>query len=158
MNCTNKQGGLTLLELMVGISVLAIILSIGVPGFQSIMQSSRATSIANDLLGHLQLARSEAVRRAQTVTLCPSSDGENCDGSDWEVGWLLLADPSGVNEALRVSPPLHNSASLVNGPEEIVFTTVGTTANSSIFTLTVGGQTRQICIEASGRSAVGDCL
>lgn len=158
MPISRTQSGFTLVEMMVTVAVLAIVLTIGIPQFQNIIQGNRATSIANDLLGHLQLARSEAVRRARTITFCPSNDGQNCSGSDWSIGWLLVADRGGSEElVLRVAPALRSGAVLSNGPAEIIFTAVGTTANTTTFTLTVGSQSREICVEASGRSAVEDC-
>lgn len=45
--------GVTLVETMVALAVLAIIISIGVPSYVSITQSNRATNTANELLHHL---------------------------------------------------------------------------------------------------------
>ena len=51
------------------------------------------TAAANQLMGHLSLARSEAIKRNGRVTLCKSRDGAACtDDSAWQEGWLVFAD------------------------------------------------------------------
>lgn len=60
---------------MVALVVMAIVLGIGVPSFQNIMERNRAASQTNELLGALQTARSEAIRRNATHRFCTSSSG-----------------------------------------------------------------------------------
>ena len=42
----------------------------------------------------LFLARSEAIKRAQIVSMCRSSDGSSCelDAADWSVGWIVFVN------------------------------------------------------------------
>nr|WP_300988828.1 GspH/FimT family pseudopilin [Thiocapsa sp.] len=89
--------GVTLIELMVSLIVLAILIGIGVPSFQSIMQRDRVTDATNDLLMALQLARSDAVRLRTKATVCASNDDQtSCyeeeDKPPWSYGWLLIID------------------------------------------------------------------
>jgi type IV fimbrial biogenesis protein FimT len=45
------------------------------------------------LLGDLQLARGEAIREGQTVTVCASTNGTSCSNSaSWETGWIVFSD------------------------------------------------------------------
>jgi type IV fimbrial biogenesis protein FimT len=84
--------GFTLVELMVTLFVLAILLGIAVPSFRDAAVGSRVSSYANDLVASVHLARSEAIKRNDAVTLCASSDGATCeDDGGWEVGWVVLA-------------------------------------------------------------------
>jgi type IV fimbrial biogenesis protein FimT len=89
-----NKSGFTLVELMVTLAVGAIILTIGVPALNSMMSSNRAAGNANDLVNALRLARSEAVKRGEGVTVC-ASDANNavCSGADWQNGWLVFTDP-----------------------------------------------------------------
>lgn len=89
----HRQSGFTLVELLVALAVLAITLAIAVPGYQSIVASSRLSAYSGDLLASLQLARSEAIKRNSRVTVCRSADSESCGGAGgWGAGWLVFVD------------------------------------------------------------------
>lgn len=75
-----RTRGFTLIELMVTIAILAILLSIAVPGFQAFVQNSRATTLANQLTTAINLARSEAIRRGAVVSVC---------SDNWANGWRV---------------------------------------------------------------------
>ena len=98
-----QQHGFTLVELLVSMAVLAVLLGVAVPSFQSVVASSQLSSRTNDLVGALSLARSEAIRRGARVTLCKSSDGASCASSgDWDQGWIAFVDTtrSGTDAAV----------------------------------------------------------
>lgn len=80
---SGKASGFTMVELMVTIAVLAILLAVAGPNFSDMLLRNRLSSGANDLLAALQLARSEAIRTNTSVEVCPSIDGNTCNGSDW---------------------------------------------------------------------------
>ena len=82
-----KDNGFTLVELMITLVVAGILATIGVPGFQYLVQSNRMSTQTNDLVTALSTARTEAVRRNQEVTLEPIDN-------DWEVGFRVMADGS----------------------------------------------------------------
>ena len=84
---------MTLIELMVALAIGVILLTIGIPAFQTMMQGNQATGSANEMLGAIRLARSEAVKRAAPVTLCPkNADNSGCVAGAWQNGWLLFTD------------------------------------------------------------------
>ncbi|NQD91971.1 prepilin-type N-terminal cleavage/methylation domain-containing protein, partial [Pseudomonas sp. CrR25] len=95
------RNGFTLIELMVVIVIVAILASIGVPSFRTLIQNNNLTSQTNGLLGLLQLARSEAVTQRQQVTVCPSSDQATCNGADWNDGGLVRRSDGTI---VRVMP------------------------------------------------------
>jgi len=96
-----KARGFTLIEMMTAIFILAVLVSLTIPSFREATLSSRLSGFANDIVASTQLARSEAIKRNVTVTLCASSDGETCDDpAGWEAGWIVVADEGGTNEAL----------------------------------------------------------
>lgn len=78
--------GFTLIELMVTLSVLAIVLSLAVPSFASLLAANRLSTQTSDFIGALNLARSEAVRRAQPVALRSSDD------DSYSKGWKVFTD------------------------------------------------------------------
>lgn len=89
----NGARGFTLVELLVTVSVLAVLLAVAVPSFQSTIASSQLTGRTNELVSALNMARSEAIRRGTRVTLCKSSSGTACTTSgNWEQGWIAFVD------------------------------------------------------------------
>ncbi len=84
--------GFTLIELMVTLAVAAIVLTIAVPSFTTTVQNNRLSTQLNELVGSLHLARSEAIKRRVTMTVCGSTDQSSCNTSNWENGWLVFAD------------------------------------------------------------------
>lgn len=88
--------GFTLLELMIVVSLAAVILSLGVPGFQDFIRNNRHATELNNLISTLQVARSEAVSRNRRIGICPTTDNTNCAGNtNWEVGWMVFVDENG---------------------------------------------------------------
>lgn len=87
------QGGFSMMEMLIVVAIVAILLALGVPSFKYVTQSNRASSEINGMLGALQLARAEAIKEGQTVSVCPSLDGAICSGAtDWETGWIIFSD------------------------------------------------------------------
>jgi type IV fimbrial biogenesis protein FimT len=92
-NPAGRARGFTLIELMVTVAVLAIVLSLAAPSFASLMASNRMSTQTNEFIGALNLARSEALRRAQPVTLL-SADNDN-----YSRGWTVFPDLNGNGAA-----------------------------------------------------------
>lgn len=63
LNLRTIQRGITMIEVMVSIAILAIVLAIGIPNLSSWMQDTQVRSTAESVLTGLQLARAEAVRQ-----------------------------------------------------------------------------------------------
>ena len=57
------QRGFTIVELLVGLTVLAVLIALGAPAMGSYLQSSKMQSVAASYAAGLQLARAEAIRR-----------------------------------------------------------------------------------------------
>lgn len=89
-----RQRGFSLIELMVTVAVLAILLAIGLPSFQSSLRSNRLATATNELIASINLARSEAVRNPDGAAMCASSDGATCTGT-WDDGWIVWIDRNG---------------------------------------------------------------
>ncbi|AEG00555.1 GspH/FimT family pseudopilin [Methylomonas methanica] len=93
--CTKhiKSLGFTLIELMVTIAIAAILLGVAIPGFNSIIASNKLTTYANDLITTFNVARSEAIKRGQQVTITRISSTAGV----WEGGWNIFVDVDGNN-------------------------------------------------------------
>jgi len=95
------QSGFTLLELMLVVTVAGVLLAFGVPTMGNFFRNARITGAANDVMGGLHFARSEAIKRRVPVTLCTSADPLNnnpvCDASALLTGWVAFVDDNGDN-------------------------------------------------------------
>src|SRR5512139_1914792 len=87
-----KQSGATLLALMVVLAVSAILLTVGIPSFASLINAGRLTSATNELVSSLHLTRSEAIKRNARAVMCPSATGASCTDGGWHQGWLVFHD------------------------------------------------------------------
>jgi type IV fimbrial biogenesis protein FimT len=72
-----RSGGLTLIELMIGLAICAVLMSLAVPSFQTYLQRNRLKAAALGLELDLRDARWEAARRSQPVHLVFKT------GADW---------------------------------------------------------------------------
>lgn len=96
-----RIAGFTLVELMVTIAVLAILLGVAIPGMQAFVVRNRLAAINNDLMTALNLARSEAIKRAITVSVCRTNDnGVSCAGT-WSDGWMVFVNTDGDSPAVK---------------------------------------------------------
>jgi type IV fimbrial biogenesis protein FimT len=80
----SSQNGLTMIELMVGLVIVAILLATGVPSFRDWMQNSKIRTASESILNGLQLARAEAVKRNTQVQFVLLG------GSSWNVGCVTV--------------------------------------------------------------------
>lgn len=87
------SAGVSLIEMLFVVGLAAILLALGVPYLGDLLRSARLSSLTNDLLVELHLARSEAIRRGQRVVLCKAANDATCAVSGgWDQGWLLFED------------------------------------------------------------------
>ena len=66
--------GITLLELLIVLSIVTTLLTLGVPSFSGKVGEWRSRAQAVRLLSAIHLARSLAVKLSSSVTLCPGVD------------------------------------------------------------------------------------
>ncbi len=87
------QKGFTLIELMIALVITAILLGVGIPSFTQAMKNSRISANYNIVAQALYIARSEAVKGSDIITVCPRAPGDvNKCGSDWTDGLLVYVD------------------------------------------------------------------
>lgn len=168
-----KQRGVTLTELLIVLTMAAILVAIAVPSYGFLVTSGRLTSATNDMLLALHLARSEAIKRGTRVTVCktsnPDASAPDCDSSaKWEQGWLVFVD-GGVRgrvdggdrviQAYRDVSPWARIATGFNYRNYVSYMPMGTSQGSSglandTFQICVSGQRRDIVVSSGGRPRV----
>lgn len=116
-----RQAGLTLPELVIGLGIAAILMSIGIPSYRYITCSSRISTEVNSLLGDLQWARSEAVREGQTVTVCPANPTKTqcvANSNTWQNGWIIFTDVNNNATVANSGDILHVSLPFESKPQD----------------------------------------
>jgi len=167
--------GMTLIEVLVTLSVLAILLAIGVPAFNQFVVSNRLSAYSSDMLSTLTLARSEAIKRNSRVVLCKSADGESCAAAgSWNQGWIVFADPNNNANRDAGEQAVYKVATLQSGYAfdgvngfigSVSYDTQGGVTQAGTVTLcppapAASGQGREIVVSASGRpreSKIASC-
>lgn len=69
----SRTRGFTLMELMIALAVAAIILTLAVPNFSRFRLNNRLSNAANDALSVITRARTDAIKRQISVSLCAST-------------------------------------------------------------------------------------
>lgn len=85
-----SNSGLTLIETLIAVAMLAILASIAAPILPTIGRSARVDGVASELAEVFKLARTEASRRSVPVYLSSSDQDDSVDS--WSAGWFLWAD------------------------------------------------------------------
>jgi type IV fimbrial biogenesis protein FimT len=108
--------GFTLLELMMGMVLLAVLITLGAGSLRPLWQKYQLQGQAEDLLSSMFLARSEALKRGVRATVCVSKDGVQCQNTgNWEQGWLVFEDTDGNALRSAQEPLLQSHAALALG-------------------------------------------
>lgn len=93
--------GFTWVELLVTLAILGILTALGAPGLRALLDQRTVATQASALADALRLARAEAVKRHQRVTICntPAPDALTpacaSASTNWSTGWLIFADTNG---------------------------------------------------------------
>lgn len=162
-----KQQGLTLLELLIGLILISLLISTGVPGLSRLIHSHRAESAYQELFSLVQFARIHSVTYHTQVILCPSSNQNHCDGN-WNNDLMIFVDLNHDEQRnddeviLRVlenddDEHSHLSWQASGSTRYLRYKEDGTTANQNgrlTFCLTQGEQVyaRQIIMYRTGRA------
>lgn len=157
-----RTRGFSLFELVVTLSVAAILATIAVPSYRSLVQSNGLTTQTNELVGALNYARATAVTRGTTVTLCSSADRVTCrNDTDWSTGWLVYtgnpnATPGNGADVLRAHRALAGGVTLTASTEQpIDFNSSGFAMSGHSIEARAedASATQTVCIAATGRVA-----
>lgn len=162
-----NAAGFTVIEVMIVLTIAAVLLAVGMPSFVQFSRETRAGSVTSSLTGDIQLARSEAVKRNSRVLFCAreTATSTSCIGAPaataWMNGWLVCSDRNadGACDASTANDPnpIRVQGSLaaplsVSGPAAtLVFFPMGNASAGATFTVSGStSSTRTATISAAG--------
>jgi type IV fimbrial biogenesis protein FimT len=141
------QDGVTMLELMITLAIVAILAALAAPSFSNFVADVRQSSMMGELSSDIHLARSEAIKRNARVLICPLGAGNTCgNGTNWGIGWVVcydvdedgLCDATVGNDAnpVKVHVALTGPVTLTGPDAPLYFRAVGTASTLASFLLT----------------------
>ncbi|NMZ61939.1 GspH/FimT family pseudopilin [Pseudomonas nitroreducens] len=94
-----RERGLTLVELLFTLAILAIVLSVAAPSLSELLRDQRASVATQELRNTLDFARESAVHSGQSISIAATR-------ADWAAGWEAFVDPGNRGSRDPQQPPL----------------------------------------------------
>jgi len=148
--------GVTLVELMIAIAVLAIIVSIGFPSFTLWIQNARIRTATEAVMSGIKLARTEAIRRNTLVRFdLVNSITNSCALSSSGTSWVVARGTPVGACGTTPADPADTSAASGSDPKIIQKWTAAEGAQGATITAT-GGST--LIFNGIGRTSTGTTI
>lgn len=128
------QRGVSLIELMIGLAIAAILLTVALPAFSVFLQNTQIRNAAESALAGLTLARAEAIRRNATVRFqFVSSLASGCALSSSSLNWIVsLSDPTGLCDVAPSETTAPRAIQKRSATEGTLNVTLATTGGSTV--------------------------
>lgn len=120
-----RQSGFTMMELLTTVVLAGLLMAMAVPSFNRMVANNRIIDQTNELVGALNIGRSEAIRRNATLTLCRAATDASTSCATANANWSNWILVTGAGAVLRrgsfrdFGGTQHVSSTLTN--ESIVF-------------------------------------
>jgi type IV fimbrial biogenesis protein FimT len=134
------QRGFSLIELMVVVTIAAVMLGVAIPSFREFTAGQRVKNTAFDFAAALLLARSEAIKRNTPVTLAHA-------GAGWAEGWTVAV--GGNTLATKEAPA---SVTITTNPDptvSVAYQANGRIAGTLSFQFSAANSTAVRCVAIS---------
>lgn len=102
--------GFTLIEVMVVVSILAVLIALAAPSFTPMIERWRVRQATEQLQSTLYYARSEAIKRGGQVAIQKLPNNGTCTtasaNAEWDCGWFVCEDTNGNGTCEATEPVL----------------------------------------------------
>lgn len=124
---TSHNSGFSMIELMIGILIMAVLIATGFPAFNTYIDNNRVRSAAEGFMTGVQLARSEAVRRNGAVQFLLTTDEarglnvETANLSPTSLSWIVrvVIPATGLHEFVEGKSWFQDSGQTATGTQRV---------------------------------------
>lgn len=109
-----SQHGLTLIEMMITVAIAAILITVGTPGINNMLNQNKVIADINNLSTVARVARFSAVDEALPVIVCPTADYTNCS-TNWQQTKMVFADANADGKRNIAEPIIASADALTAG-------------------------------------------
>jgi type IV fimbrial biogenesis protein FimT len=154
-----RHKGFTLMELMITVAVFGVLAALALPSFQSILEGRRLVGAADDLYSNIQYARSEAIKRNETIRFQVTTGKNWCFGIDDDNGTVCDCNASACEidgELKNVTSGTYTGIQMSGGGVIEFNPRQGMPNNAQDFIFRVGdaGRIKTVSVNAIGRVSV----
>lgn len=138
--------GFTILELVIVMAIIATLSAMALPQFSRMIRDQRVKNAAMDFYASMIMARSEAIKQGNDITINPNS------AANWASGWQIV-DSGGATVKIQDAIP----GVAATGPANLVYRRDGRLSNTAAQTFVLSSPTdatiaaRCVRIDPSGR-------
>ena len=156
----NKLKGFSLVELFAALSIISLIAVMSLPTIGQVRDKQRLKSAVQHLQASLNLARSLAIKRGESISVCaqdPASTTAKCmlpglGNGEWQKGWLIYSD-------LNNNQQIDGTEKILSATGAIPSVTIRSSSKKSRVKLSAFGasilsnQTWEICLPKSSKTS-----
>ena len=135
-----RARGVTLIELVIALTVAAILAAIAAPSFRTFMANQRIRSATSDLVLQLTFTRSEAIKQNANITM--ASDGGT---TAWQGGWSVTDSDGTIKKQ-----GAYTGVKITSSATDVVYNRSGRSNDSGI--------TFEVADAASGTTVTPRCV
>ena len=157
------ERGFSIVELMIALGVAGLLTAIGVPALRNFTVQQRIVTASQELQLDMAYARSEAITRADNVSVCTSTDGASCTSSGWAGARIVFVDSNqngtvdGTDVMLQQSDAPASGVTVTPAPagEFVSFNSRGQVNQPTVFSACYTGlKGRDLTVRSTGNPSI----